>query len=85
MMEAADLLLRAGGIGVIAYVVTVFCKVLREVSSQCHANQDRSTTAVIANTAALAEVTEASRAGAATMNEVKTLLIRAEAKHRPTA
>lgn len=79
-MEVADLLLRAGGIGVLAYVVTAFLKVLREVSAQCHANQDRATKAVIANTAVLAEVTEATRESAATMNEVRTLLIRAETR-----
>ena len=45
-MEIADLFLRAGGIGVLAWVVHAFLKVLREVSVQCHANQDRSTNAI---------------------------------------
>ena len=56
MMEAADWILRAGGIGVLAWVVNAFLKVLREVSRQCHENQDRSTTAIRENTAALGEV-----------------------------
>jgi hypothetical protein len=84
-MEVADLLLRAGGIGVLAFVVVAFLKTIREfikviseVSQKCHANQDRSTAAVIANTAALSEVVESSRSGIAVMEEVKTLLIRVE-------